>query len=234
MKQKAFIYGKYSYKYYLIKQDCKTVSLTVQPSLSIILKCPLSYDDKKINQFLKRKWGWIEKQLKHFRKYKRTNNQKDYVSGESFLYLGRQYKLIVISAKEANVSLKKGQIHIFTTKLIGDSHHNKRLLEKWYQERTSVIFKKQLKEAAKKFNYEQLPKLDIRKMNKRWGSYLQSKKIILNPELIKASKDCIDYVITHELCHISHKKHDKKFTKLMESKIPHWEKVKEKLELRFV
>ena len=234
MKQETFTYGKYSYQYYLIKQDRKTVSLVVQPSLKIILKCPLDYDNKAIDRFLKKKWNWLEKQLRHFKKYKKTEYKKDYVSGESFLYLGRQYKLVVTKSKEASVSLTKNQIHIFTTKPVYNSQNNKRLLEKWYEERMTTIFKKQLKETARKFSQETPPELIIRKMNKRWGSCLKSNKIILNPELIKASKDCIDYVITHELCHVTHKKHDKHFFKLMDSKIPHYEKVKEKLELRFI
>lgn len=234
MKQKNFIYGKYSYQYYLVKQDRKTVSLVVQPSLKIILKCPLDYEIEKIERFLKKKWNWLENQIRYFKKYRKTIKKKDYVSGESFLYLGRQYKLIVKKAKKASVSLIKNQILIFTTKSIDNSQNNKKLLEKWYEERRIKIFKTQLKETAKKFDYEFTPELDIRKMNKRWGSYMQSKKIILNPELIKASKDCIDYVIAHELCHITHKKHDKNFFKLMDSKIPYWERVKEKLELRFI
>ncbi|HAT74923.1 MAG TPA: metal-dependent hydrolase, partial [Candidatus Moranbacteria bacterium] len=50
--------------------------------------------------------------------------------------------------------------------------------------------------------------------------------------LIHASKDCIDYVITHELCHVKYKNHDKRFYKLMNFKYPKWEKIKEKLEMR--
>ncbi|PIZ74797.1 hypothetical protein COY07_00140 [Candidatus Peregrinibacteria bacterium CG_4_10_14_0_2_um_filter_43_11] len=234
MKKETFTYGKYSYEYYLIKQDRKTVSLIVQPNLTIILKCPMDYKMDKIERFLKKKWSWLEKQLNYFKKYKKSLQEKDYVSGESFLYLGRQYKIIIKKTEKNSVTLAKNQIHIFTTKAVNNSQKNKRLLEKWYEERTSLIFKKQLKETIKKFNYDFLPKLIIRKMNKRWGSYLQNKKIILNPELIKASKDCIDYVITHELCHISHKKHDQNFFKMMDSKIPNWERVKEKLELRFI
>ena len=234
MKNETFTYGKYSYQYYLVRQDRKTVSLTVQPSLNIILKCPLNYADKKMERFLKRKWNWLEKQLKYFRKYKKTTHEKEYVSGESFLYLRRQYKLIVIKSNKDNVLVSKGKIHVFTTKPVNDRHANKKLLEKWYKDKTTTIFEKQFKQTFKNFNYDFTPQLIIRKMNKRWGSYLSGKKIILNPLLIKASKDCIDYVITHELCHMTHKKHDKNFLKLMESKIPHWEKVKEKLELRFI
>ena len=74
----------------------------------------------------------------------------------------------------------------------------------------------------------------IKKMDKRWGSFVSNKKIILNPKLIQAPEYCIDYVITHELCHLKRKRHDAKFYKLLELKIPNWEKVKEKLEIKLL
>ena len=142
--------------------------------------------------------------------------------------------MIVKKDKKASVSLAKNQIHITTTKSVNESDNNKRLLERWYEERTKIILAEQLKKVFKNFDYKQMPDLIIRKMEKRWGSYLKNGKIILNPELIKASKDCIDYVIIHELCHVKYKKHDKHFFKMMDSKIPNWGKIKEKLELRFI
>ena len=234
MKIKKFKYGKYSYEYYLVLQDRKTVALTVQPSLNIILKCPLDYDAEKIERFLKRKWLWLEKQIKYFKKYRKKIEKKEYVSGESFLYLGRQYKLLVKRSKTPEVKLEKGRITIFTKKSIQDKNTNKKLLEKWFEKRISVIFNTRLKEMVKKFDYDFTPELITRKMPKRWGSYLASKKIILNPLLIKASKECIDYIIVHELCHIKYKNHNKHFFKLQESIIPYWKGVKEKLELRFL
>ena len=67
-------------------------------------------------------------------------------------------------------------------------------------------------------------------MKKRWGSFLNQDKIFLNPKLIHSSKDCIDYVITHELCHMKYKSHDSRFHKFLNEQYPKWEKVKEKLE----
>ncbi|VAW45352.1 hypothetical protein MNBD_GAMMA03-1827 [hydrothermal vent metagenome] len=69
-------------------------------------------------------------------------------------------------------------------------------------------------------------------MNKRWGSFLGNKKIILNSKLIHASKDCIDYVIAHELCHVKYKNHNKRFFDFLKSKMPDWEKRKDRLEIR--
>lgn len=60
--------------------------------------------------------------------------------------------------------------------------------------------------------------------------YEKRQKIILNPLLIRAPKEAIDYVITHEFCHMKYKNHDSKFYELMELKFPGWHKTKEKLE----
>ena len=234
MEKQIFIYGNYSYEYFLIKQPRKTVSLTVQPSLRIILKCPINYRDEKIQKFLKNKWHWLEKQIKYFRRYKKEISIKEYISGESFLYLGRQYKLMVRKAKEDKVNLKHGRLLLFTSKSVSDKNNNKKILQNWYTERTEKIFLDEYKKVLKIFDYNFEPQLATREMNKRWGSFLNNKKIILNPRLIQAPKECIDYVITHELCHMKHKKHDTKFYNALKSKIPNWEEIKEKLELRFL
>ncbi|MCK5061983.1 M48 family metallopeptidase [Candidatus Parcubacteria bacterium] len=233
MEKHIFKYGSYSYEYYLVRQERLTISLIVQPSLRIVLKCPANCSDEKIQKFLKNKWKWLEKQLLYFRKFK-NKNKKEYISGESFLYLGRQYKLYIKKVEKDDVKLKFGRILLHTTKRTDNKKYNKKLLKNWYGQRAFKIFGDQYIKVLKNFDYDFETKLIIRKMNKRWGSFLNHKKIILNPVLIQAPKECIDYVITHELCHMKYKNHDKKFYDLLKSKIKNWEEVKEKLELRFL
>jgi len=230
MKMKEFIYGSYKYNYELVHQDRKTLSLTVRPDLGIILKCPEYVKNDRINLFLKRKWMWLNKQIRFFEKFKKTFYKREYISGESFLYLGRQYQLIVRRRKKNEVSLLKGKLMVFTNNPVSDGRHNKKLIEEWYGRKAKAIFQDRFDEVFKWFNYSKKPKLVIRKMNKRWGSFLGNKKIILNPKLINASKDCIDYVIAHELCHVKYKGHDKRFYRFLKSKVPDWEKRKDRLE----
>lgn len=234
MTKQVFSYGKYSYDYYLIKEARKTISLTVKPDLSVVLKSPLDYRKEKIEAFLKRKWLWLENQLAFFKKFQNNNGKKEYISGESFLYLGRQYKLIVRKAKSSQVKLDHGKLILWTKEDVRNGKINQRILKKWYKERAGIILNLRYKEVLKSFSVKDEPILLIKKMHKRWGSFVSNKKIILNPELIKAPKYCIDYVITHELCHLERKRHDAKFFKLLESKIPNWEKIKEELEFKFL
>ena len=234
MEKLVFIYGKYSYEYFLIRQSRKTVSLIVYPNFKIVLKCPINYDSEKIEKFLKRKNLWLKKQVTYFKKYEKKINTKEYVSGESFLYLGRQYKLTIKKSKEDKVSLKYGRLLLFTTKNITNKKHNKKVLQNWYSERIKKIFQEEYRKVLQNFDYDHEPQLITREMNKRWGSFLSNKKIILNPKLIQASKECIDYVITHELCHMKYKNHNAKFYQALKTKISNWEEIKEKLELRLL
>lgn len=232
MTTRQFVYGKYKYQYVLILQDRKTFSLVVFPDRRIMLKAPDKIKDEKIEAFLKKKWRWLERQLNFFAKFQRKKTKKDYVSGESFLYLGRQYKLIVKRSEENRVSLQCGQFVLYTTGKLRDGKKNKKLIDEWYKRKIRKVFVERCKEVSEKFDYNFIPNLVVRKMNRRWGSFTKNHKVILNPLLIQASKKSIDYVITHELCHMKYKNHDKRFYKVLDLKYPNWEKAKEELELR--
>jgi len=67
-------------------------------------------------------------------------------------------------------------------------------------------------------------------MSKRWGSWTRRSGVWLNPELMKAPASCIDYVVTHELCHAVHGNHSKKFYELLRRVMPDWEQRKARLE----
>lgn len=227
---KEFIFGTFIYEYQLIKQDRKTLSLTVTPDLRIILKCPEKTDSERIENFLQKKWFWLEKQLSFFKKYQRKIYEKEYISGEGYLYLGRQYKLVVRRGKENLVSLTRGLLTVYTTKEVTNSRHNKKLIDSWFEQKTEMVFQDRFTEMIKRFDYSNTPALAIREMKKRWGSFLNKEKIFLNPKLIHTPKDCIDYVIVHELCHLKYKNHNANFWQFLDKKYPKWEKVKEKLE----
>ncbi len=229
---KEFIFGTFIYEYQLIKQERKTLSLTVTPDLHIIVKCPEKVGAERIENFLQKKWFWLEKQLSFFKKYQRKIYEKEYVSGEGYFYLGRQYKLIVKKGKDDLVLLTRGQLSITTTKSILDARHNKKLIGAWFADKTDSILQERFSEMLSKFDFKNIPKLSIREMKRRWGSFLNQDRIFLNPKLIHLSKDCIEYVIVHELCHLKYKNHNKRFFNLLKHKYPHWERVKEKLEMR--
>ena len=232
-KSLSFYYGKYHYDYLLIREDRKTLSLTVKPDMNIVLKAPVKANHKRIDSFLRRKWLWLETQLRYFGKYQRKTYRREYLSGETFLYLGRQYKLQVSRGKLDGVKLTRGVLCLTTTHLIADSKHNRLVLNGWFRKRTKIVFTRRFKIVFVNFEYQSAPELVIRRMPKRWGSFVNKSRIMLNPDLIRASTDCIDYVITHELCHINYKNHTPAFYKLLTLHQPNWRVIKDKLELKY-
>jgi len=232
MNKCKIIFGKHTREYQLVREKRTTMKLTVKPSLDIVLACPLHATDEKIETFLHRKWRWIDKQVNFFSKYKKKVYKKEYVSGESFYYLGRQYQLIVKKSKEDKVMLSQGKFIVETTLDKEHKAHTKLLIDIWYKERAKSIFKERFDVLFENFRYTKKVLLRVAPMARKWGSF-KGITVTLNPLLIQAKKEAIDYVITHELCHVRYKNHSKKFWEFLDKMYPGWEKVKEKLEVKF-
>jgi predicted metal-dependent hydrolase len=233
MERRVFRYGSQRYVYGVEFSNRKTFSIVVSPSSEITLKVPQDTTTETIEEFLKKKWSWLRKQLGELALYKKPRHEKEYISGESFHYLGRQYMLRVEEGKEETVKVSPGILTLFSTKSPRNSEHNKYIFEKWYLDRCAQVFKKEYIALVQKYGIKKMPRLKIREMSRRWGSYQKAGIINLNPKLLQASKTDIRYVITHELCHIDYPMHDEKFFALLGSRMPDWKKVKEELEVRF-
>jgi len=212
-------------------ENRKTISATVFPTQALIVKAPLEADDDRVHDFLRRKFRWILKNQRYFGQFK-GRSEKRYVSGESFRYRGRSYKLLVRkSIQPERVSLQHGTMTVFT-RLPENRARTRTLIEAWYREQAQRVFSHRLLACLGLFDYSTTPRLMIKRMVRRWGSYAyKTHKVMLNSELIKAATRYIDYVIIHELCHMSHKKHNGAFYTLLESRIPQWKKLKTELEL---
>lgn len=232
--EQRFTYENITFDYHLILEQRKTIAATVYPNQSVVVKAPLDAETDRIHDFLSRKYRWVLKQQRYFSQFK-PNVPKEYVTGESFRYLGRSYKLLVRSTTdEPRVLLQRGILTVYScfpkNRLV-----TKKLLEAWYAEKTKKVFQERLTACFERFDYDKCPSVGIRKLNKRWGSYLRkSNRIILNHDLIQASKAQIDYVIIHELCHVTHDQHSKAFYALQKSKLPNWETLKTELELQLL
>ncbi len=230
MTQHQISFGSKYIAYQLKYTERKTLGIKIHPSGQIMVTAPMASDSKTINAKVRQKAPWILKQINTFNKYLPGSTPRRYVSGESHLYLGRQYRLKVVKAKDLAIKAYRGQLWIYSPK--SDQPSIQRQLEKWYVIRAKEIFHQVLDTVFPKFKryLKTKPSLFIRKMATRWGSCTPSSRIILNPELIKAQKGCIEYVIVHELCHLVHYNHTKQFYRLLGRVLPDWEKWKAKLE----
>ena len=206
----------------------KTLSICVNPDSSVCLKAPIDATLEQIQQKVHKRASWILKQKRFFESFGTSTTKRQYISGESHLYLGRQYMLRV---KESNVNAVHYQNNIIEI----ECRHKKDagiLLQTWYRQRANVKFQEYAQPIIEQFSiYGVKPQsLSIKKMDKRWGYCTIDGHITLNPRLICAPRCCIEYVITHELCHLIHRNHNKEFYALLTKEMPHWEKWKNKVD----
>lgn len=206
----------------------KTLSICVNPDGSVCLKAPVDATLEQIQQKVHKRASWILKQKRFFESFGTSTTKRQYISGESHLYLGRQYMLRV---RESNVNAVHYQNNIIEI----ECRHKKDagiLLQTWYRQRSNVKFQEYAQPIIEQFSvYGVKPQsFSIKKMDKRWGYCTIDGHITLNPRLICAPRCCIEYVITHELCHLIYRSHNKEFYALLTKEMPHWEKWKAKLE----
>ena len=211
------------------KKKVKNVTLKVKRDGTIHLTVPEAATDDYIERVIANKEEWIESQLKHFNENYEKPKEKEMVSGESFRYLGKSYRLKIVQSNKEYVRLYRGYIEIYV-KDKNNTNKKKELLKKWYQEKAKKKFAELVHE------YEQIVKEEVNNirvitMQTRWGSCnVERKNINLNLELIKKPRYCIEYVILHELAHLKYPNHSKQFWDYMSVHMPNWEWRKNKLE----
>jgi len=208
--------------------DRKSLGITVTPEMEVLVKAPIDTHMEKVKEKIKRKAPWIIKQQSFFLSFQPKTPLRKYVSGETHLYLGRQYRLQIQIGNEESVKLKGKFIEV----VANDKTGVKDILQDWYLQHARIKFNAIAEPLIANFKKHKVEPTSIilRNMPTRWGSCTPKGKIILNPELIKAAKGCIEYVIIHELCHLIHQDHTQKFIDLQTRIMKDWEKWKMKLE----
>ena len=202
----------------------KLLAITVHPDLRIEVTAPTGTAPEKIKEKVLKRARWILKTRREFEKFHPLQPPRAYVPGEAHRYLGRQCRLKIAAGSEPAVKISRGQLVVCMPGKPTPAR-TKAFVEQWLYERATAVFSERLTachQAAKRYKIP-VPQLTVRQMSKRWGSCTATGRIILNRELIKAPSDCIDYVITHELCHIIEPNHNARFWQLLGAIMPDWQ-----------
>ncbi|CAM4192820.1 M48 family metallopeptidase [Lederbergia lenta] len=223
-------YGNKIIEFTIERKKVKNVNLNIKPDTTIEVSAANNVPINFIYDFVRKKGAWITKHVKNFESvqpYKQS--EREYVSGESYKYLGKQYRLRVQEAEDVEeVKYFRGFIYMYV-KDVDNVRRKAKLMEEWYRNKAQTTFQESLNKIyplVEKYGVEK-PIIDIRIMKARWGSaLLDTNTILLNFNLIKAPKHCIDYVILHELIHFKYNDHGESFYNMLYSLMPDWEKRK--------
>jgi predicted metal-dependent hydrolase len=216
----------------------RTIGIVVNPEGHITVRAPEGLSEEMIEKKIRRRASWIIKQQSLFKSLEEEISEIHYDTGETHIYLGKEYIMHIKEGKKNNVYFRD---HLFYIELSNINSYTslkekhdaiEQLLDVWYKERAKIKFAEiaeSVIQSLKKYNVEP-SSIYVQKMEKRWATSTPNGKIILNVDLIKTPKQCIEYVITHELCHLLHKTHTATFYNLLTSIMPEWKEWKRKLE----
>jgi predicted metal-dependent hydrolase len=224
-------YGEEVIHFGLTRTGRKSLAISVLPDLSVVVTAPNGSPLELVRQKVRKRAPWILKQQDYFKAYLPKQPPRRYVSGETHLYLGRQYRLKVFETEAESVKLKGGYIHVGVNDKTGNDRV-RALLDGWLLMRARAQFESRLDACWERLRKQGVPHptLRLRRMQKRWGTCTRGGVIYLTPGLLKAPGSCIDYVIVHELCHLKHPHHGKAFYEMLRRVLPDWEQRKARLE----
>lgn len=224
--------GTESIPYLLRFAPCIKLKITVYPDASVHVEAPEGRSVEEVRGKLRRRARWIIKQREYFGSFQPRPISKTFQSGETFVYLGRHYRLKATAGRQSRVLLN-GRFLCVT---VNGARPNTKAVRKgvvdWYTARAKDIFQRRLDLCHARINPRKpsSPNMIIRPMARRWGSYTKAGNIVLNRELIQAPIHCIDYVICHELVHAVAPNHGPRFYELLARHVPDWEHRKAQLE----
>lgn len=215
----------------LPREASSKVLIKVLPDCRVQVSAPASASDEAVLLATKQRARWIYQQLRDFRSRLEHVRPRQFVSGESHYYLGKQYVLKVLedSTAKPTVKLLRGKIEVTVREK--SLEKIQQLLTDWYKARAKEVFARRLTAMLEQALWvSATPPLRILTTQTQWGSCSPAGRLTLNPHLVKAPRECIDYVILHELCHLAEHNHSERFYRLMSQVMPQWEKTKARLD----
>lgn len=223
-------YGTQKLDFSLKRTTRRTLAIHVYPNKKIEVVAPHNTTLQAIYEKIKKRARWVKDKQIYFEQFESVPVKREFVSGETHYYLGRQYRLKIKQSQELSIKLVGKFFLIDSPKLNREFIQN--ALDDWYLSRAKKMFT-----AKVECFLNQYPKLlvapkktIVRKMAKRWGSCTQAGSIQFNLNLIKAPSHCIEYVVAHELCHLKIHDHSPAFYRLLSRIMPDWETRKSKLD----
>ena len=207
----------------------KTASIAVSPDNTVIVTVPSRLGDAEVAALVRRKNGWIQKKITINSEVRHPYRRKEYVSGEAFSYLGRNYRLKIETGDEPGVALRGGRLYVRGPAGLARKERDSWVvaqLTAWYRDRALEKVRQRARLHAQRMGVESGP-VGIMDYRRQWGSCYLDTSVHFNWKIAMAPVRIIDYVVIHELCHLRHHDHSKAFWKMLALYLPDYAERKE-------
>ncbi|MFA4911373.1 MAG: SprT family zinc-dependent metalloprotease [Desulfobacteria bacterium] len=218
----------------VVHKDIKNVHLSVYPPTGRVrISAPHIMNLETVRIFAISKLGWIRKHQGKFLKQEREA-PREYINRESHYYLGGRFLFKVIEHNASpKVAIKHETLEMYIRPNTG-LEKRKEILDEWYRQRLKEIVPGFIAQYEKTMQIE-VAEFAIKKMKTRWGSCnIKAKRIWLNLELAKKPKECIEYIVVHEMTHLLERYHNERFTAYVDKFLPKWRFYKAELNRRLL
>lgn len=217
------------------RKNIRNYYIKISPDLNIVVPIPLKQDIETIYRFLNstKTKKWIEKNINKFQKAKEENIKDDLTNGGTVKILDSQYIVYIYESMNDKVVLDGFNLYIYSKNAKDKSYIQKQYNE-FLKTEAKTYFQKVMDKFLpifKKYNIPQ-PTLKVKPLKSKWGSCRPTTaEITLNLHLYKVSDQCINYVILHELTHLVHPGHKKRFYNFLQKYMPNYQEIEKKLDI---
>ncbi|ADY26630.1 protein of unknown function DUF45 [Deinococcus proteolyticus MRP] len=226
--QRTAKYGTARIPYTLKRRARRTLSIEVRPDGSVLAVAPLEAPEDAVELKVVKRGAWILRQQRELAKLPPPLPERRYISGESWRYLGRQHRLRLLTGEQEGVKVVRGELLV----TVGTSGRAEQVVERWLRSRAAAVISERMEfclEHAAHFGISHSGEFSLRRMRTQWGSCTRSGRLTFNPKLVQAPKECVDYVLLHELCHLTEFNHSAAYYQLLGRVLPDWKRRRERL-----
>ncbi|MBW1820403.1 MAG: M48 family metallopeptidase [Deltaproteobacteria bacterium] len=202
------------------KSKRKTLSIYIERDGTVTVIAPGNSTDKEIEEVIKKKEYQIYKSLSEWELTNSTKIEREFVNGQSFLYLGRNYRLEIVKEEQKKPLILKNGYFLLRKK---DESKAKKLFIEFYKEKGLPIIVERVERYQKRINVN--PKqIRIMELKNRWASCSEKGNLNFHWKCIMAPLDVLNYIVVHELAHLVSKNHTKAFWNEIDKVMPDFQK----------
>ena len=207
----------------VVRKDIKNVHLSVHPPTGRVrIAAPERMTLDTVRVFAIAKLPWIKKQQRKLLEQQRET-PREYIDRESHYVWGRRYLLKVIEAdRPRSVELSHGRMILLVRR---GTERTKRqaMLDEWYREQLRIALPP-LIEKWQRLMGVKVRRVFVQRMKTKWGSCNhRAGSIRLNTDLARKPRECLEYIVVHEMVHLLEPTHNERFMALMDQFMPKWQ-----------
>ena len=225
--QLSFQYGTKTITFNVTFKDRKTMEISVEPPDFVNVIAPLGTSAEVILKKAKNRANWIVQRLYALKDMEHIPIKREYVNGESFLYLGRSYSMqieINTAYLVPRIELYQGRFHVITASK--EEHLIQQAMKEWYKHKALKKLNERVAYYASRFSTKPIA-IRVKDQEKRWASCTPKNELLFNWKCVMAPSPVLDYIVVHEMAHLIEKNHSQKFWDIVASILPDYERRKE-------